>query len=130
MTRSRERLDSCPFCGSDDVQVDCYSRDADGVCIEPAVNCNGCELIALFDFEAQGAVGRTHAPLERPHPRSKAMSESEKVERCRKCDGTGWWVSVRKNQLTGGPCDCLDGIRARPALLTRLRARSDQHGRD
>jgi hypothetical protein len=46
-------LKPCPFCGSNEIEVDCYMRDDAGVCIEPAANCNGCGGIFIFDFKGK-----------------------------------------------------------------------------
>jgi len=53
MTDHTHALEACPLCGSDDVEMDCYARAEGGVCTEPAVNCNNCGLMAVFDFAAK-----------------------------------------------------------------------------
>ncbi len=50
MSAELEALAPCPFCGSGSVEIDCMSRNADGLCDEPAVCCDNCKTITSFDL--------------------------------------------------------------------------------
>lgn len=44
-----EALKPCPLCGGK-VDSDCFARDREGLCTEPAVCCDACGYIMTFDF--------------------------------------------------------------------------------
>ena len=115
-----EALKACPFCGGK-VNSDCFERNREGLCTEPAVCCNACGYIMTFDF----ATAKPHTDViakfnTRTPPPSALDDEVAAVLEDLVADASKVYrISERRNVTWNS---LAVSIALAKALLTRLKA--------